>query len=146
MPCFSHTSSCRFIPCSHVGHIFRSGHPYNMTSKDVHGINSARMAEVWMDDYKRLYYNYRHELKVDRFCLTKCNKTPALQNADIGDISERKALRERLQCKSFKWYLDNVIPEKFVPDEGVLAYGMVSCISTPTISNTVNIAFSKRAP
>lgn len=45
---------------------------------------------------------------------------------DIGDISERKAIRQRLKCHSFKWYLENVIPEKFIPDEKVLAWGMVS--------------------
>jgi polypeptide N-acetylgalactosaminyltransferase len=60
--------SIEFIPCSHVGHIFRAGHPYNMTgpggNKDVHGTNSKRLAEVWMDDYKRLYYTHRMELQV----------------------------------------------------------------------------------
>ncbi|VDM62274.1 unnamed protein product [Angiostrongylus costaricensis] len=109
--------SIEFIPCSHVGHIFRAGHPYNMTgrggNKDVHGTNSKRLAEVWMDDYKRLYYLHRHDLL----------------NVDVGDLSERKALRKRLGCKSFKWYLNNVIPEKFVLDENVKAYGTLMSLS-----------------
>ena len=46
------------VPCSHVGHIFRSWHPY-FIPEDSHGINTARMAEVWMDDYKRLFYMHR---------------------------------------------------------------------------------------
>ncbi|PAV82512.1 hypothetical protein WR25_19770 [Diploscapter pachys] len=103
--------SIEFIPCSHVGHIFRAGHPYNMTgrnnNKDVHGTNSKRLAEVWMDDYKRLYYMHRSDLK----------------DKDVGDLTSRKELREKLKCKPFKWYLDNVISGKFVFDENVQAYG-----------------------
>ena len=50
------------------------------------------------------------------------------QTQDSGDLTSRKELRERLKCHSFKWYLDNVIPEKFIPDENVHAWGMVSQI------------------
>lgn len=95
-------------PCSHVGHIFRDYHPYKFPSnKDTHGINTARLAEVWMDNYKYYFYQNRPELRKMAF----------------GDISDRKALRNKLQCKSFKWYLDNVYPNKFVPSEKVFAFG-----------------------
>lgn len=42
-----------------------------------------------------------------------------------GDLTHRKQLRQKLRCKSFKWYLENVYPEKFIPDENVFAYGQV---------------------
>ncbi|XP_069948026.1 polypeptide N-acetylgalactosaminyltransferase 1 isoform X1 [Cherax quadricarinatus] len=96
------------IPCSRVGHIFRSFHPYTFPgNKDTHGLNTARLAETWMDGYKRLFYLYR----------------PELEHSDYGDVSERKELRNRLQCKSFKWYLDNIYPQKFILDEDATAYG-----------------------
>lgn len=100
------------IPCSRVGHIFRNFHPYKFPNdKDTHGINTARLAFVWMDEYKRLFLLHRSEFK----------DNPKV----VGDISERLELRRRLKCKSFKWYLDNVYPEKFIPDENAIAYGRV---------------------
>uniref|UniRef100_A0A915Q2T0 Polypeptide N-acetylgalactosaminyltransferase n=1 Tax=Setaria digitata TaxID=48799 RepID=A0A915Q2T0_9BILA len=128
--------SIEFIPCSHVGHIFRAGHPYNMTgrnsNKDVHGTNSKRLAEVWMDDYKRFYYMHRSDLK----------------EKDVGDLSERKALREKLKCRSFKWYLDNVAKTKFVLDENIVAFGTFRnpsselCLDTLQRDETVAVLLS----
>ena len=110
--------SLEFVPCSRVGHIFRPGHPYNMTGEkgltDVHGRNSMRLAEVWMDDYKRFYYMHRQDLP---------------EKMDYGDVSQRKAIRERLKCKSFKWFLENIYPEKFILDENCIATGWVSISS-----------------
>jgi len=45
------------VLCSHVGHIFRRRSPYAWRS-DVNVLkkNSVRLAEVWLDDYKKYYY------------------------------------------------------------------------------------------
>uniref|UniRef100_A0A672M053 Polypeptide N-acetylgalactosaminyltransferase n=1 Tax=Sinocyclocheilus grahami TaxID=75366 RepID=A0A672M053_SINGR len=84
------------VPCSRVGHIFRKRRPYGSPGgQDTMAHNSLRLAHVWMDDYKEQYFALR----------------PELRNRDYGDISERVAIRKRLQCHSFKWYLDNIYPE-----------------------------------
>jgi len=98
--------SMEIHPCSHVGHIFRPFHPYHIPH-DSHGINTARMAEVWMDEFKRFFYMHRADLK----------------GADIGDLTARHAIKDRLQCKDFRWFLETVYPHKFIMDEQSVAWG-----------------------
>ena len=62
------------VPCSHVGHIFRERSPYKwLPGVDVVRKNSVRVAEVWLDDYKEIYYErLNHKLVCfwDFCCLT----------------------------------------------------------------------------
>lgn len=46
---------------------------------------------------------------------------------DYGDISSRQALKERLQCKPFEWYIQNIYPDIFNP-KMVTAEGEVNKI------------------
>lgn len=108
--------SLEFSPCSTVGHVYRSNHPYKFpSSKDFHGINTVRMVEVWMDEYKELFYLARQDL----------------QDIDYGDISDRQRLRKELHCRNFSWLLSTHADHKFVYHKDVFGYGSLCNPSQP---------------
>uniref|UniRef100_A0A0G4HAU9 Glycosyltransferase 2-like domain-containing protein n=1 Tax=Chromera velia CCMP2878 TaxID=1169474 RepID=A0A0G4HAU9_9ALVE len=90
--------------CSHVGHIFRSpkywkGQVYTVPAEVIKR-NKLRVAAVWMDEYE---------------ALVKLAHGRLPNGMDLGDLSEQKALRERLKCQDFDWYLEKIYPEIKVP-------------------------------
>lgn len=91
--------SIEWVPCSRVGHVYRSFMPYNF-GKLAHKkkgplitINYKRVIETWFDDkYKEFFYT----------------REPLARFLDMGDITEQLALKKRLNCKSFEWFMENV--------------------------------------
>ena len=49
------------------------------------------------------------------FSVLKCDLFLGARNVEIGDLTDRRSLRKNLQCKSFRWYLENVYPESQMP-------------------------------
>lgn len=116
------------IPCSRVGHIFRNDNPYSFPKDRMKTVerNLVRVAEVWLDEYKELFYGHGDHL-ID-------------QGLDVGNLTQQRELRKKLKCKSFKWYLENVFPDLKAPivrAGGVLInVALGKCIS---IKNTTAI-------
>uniref|UniRef100_A0A0R3TBL6 RICIN domain-containing protein n=1 Tax=Rodentolepis nana TaxID=102285 RepID=A0A0R3TBL6_RODNA len=99
------------IPCSRVGHVFRKVSPYSWPGGVTHILhhNLIRTALVWLDDCGRLWKLPRVNEEKLSFCLNYPQM--ALRSYEYGNISERIALRKRLKCKGFSWYLQNIFPE-----------------------------------
>ncbi|XP_078417568.1 N-acetylgalactosaminyltransferase 7 isoform X1 [Cetorhinus maximus] len=92
-----------FVPCSRVGHIYRlhgwAGNPppaHVGSSPTLK--NYVRVVEVWWDEYADYFYASRPETRAMAY----------------GDISELKKFREEHNCKSFKWFMEEIAYD--IPD------------------------------
>lgn len=103
-----------YHPCSRVGHIFRDRTPYTFPggADKVIWRNVRRVIDVWTDEYA----NYLH------------HSIHGLLGTDPGDISGRIALRKKLNCKPFKWYLENIFTHSRFPLKFFFV-GLVSAFS-----------------
>ena len=76
-----------------------------------------------------------------------CQALVSCDQGEYGDVSERKALRKRLQCKTFDWYIKNIYPSLFIPGEAMASgevreyiHGSVlSCLLTDVIIRNLHL-------
>lgn len=84
-------------PCSRVGHVFRKKHPYDFPLGSTYTFlrNSKIIAEGWLEEYKHFFYFAR----------------PNAQAIKLKDMNDVAILKEKLQCRTFSWYLQTVFHE-----------------------------------
>ncbi|XP_049293438.1 putative polypeptide N-acetylgalactosaminyltransferase 9 [Anopheles funestus] len=121
------------VPCSRVGHVQKHAHPYLFDVKmDLAFHNSARLAEVWMDEYKQVVFDV--------------NGLPRYSEALFGSVARRKRIRKRAKCKPFRYYLKHAFPElhnpsingQFRGEVRNVALGVWSCL---TVDKTGTIPY-----
>lgn len=96
-----------WVPCSRVAHVYRghacsSCHSGTLSNK-FNGQpttlrNYKRVIETWFDpEYKEYFYT----------------REPFARYVDMGDIGDQLAIKERLKCKSFDWFMKEVAYDVF---------------------------------
>ncbi|GFO20106.1 polypeptide n-acetylgalactosaminyltransferase [Plakobranchus ocellatus] len=89
-------------PCSRVAHIFREVSPYlKGETTNVVIKNSARVAQVWLDEYTKFYFPDK-----------------PYDELVYGSVEEQLKLKRSLKCKGFGWYLEHVYPELYIYGTG----------------------------
>lgn len=102
------------VPCSRVAHVFRSHNIFRRSNDGIDFVarNFKRIAEVWLDDWKKFLYKSNES----RFAAV-----------EPGDLTKQKAIRRRLNCKPFDHFVHWVAPEMTrafaVPRDDDVAFG-----------------------
>ncbi|XP_050093526.1 putative polypeptide N-acetylgalactosaminyltransferase 9 [Anopheles aquasalis] len=131
------------VPCSHVAHIRKSAHPYiGQQHQNVTLVNSVRLAEVWMDEYKRIVFDV--------------NGIPGYSEQVFGSVSGRQEVRKHAECKSFQYYLQRAYPEMPSPivtgqfrgevHNAALGNGTCLTVSRGARSPTMEPCLAKNSP
>ncbi|XP_017047332.1 putative polypeptide N-acetylgalactosaminyltransferase 10 [Drosophila ficusphila] len=87
-----------YIPCSRVGHINRGPTPPRSSPRNYNFLarNYKRVAEVWMDEYKKYVYERNRDL---------------YDKTQPGFLTRVRGRKMQLNCKSFDWYMNKVAPD-----------------------------------
>ncbi|NXY91068.1 GLT15 acetylgalactosaminyltransferase, partial [Alcedo cyanopectus] len=99
--------SVEIIPCSRVGHVYRSHLPHSASYGQAALRNKVRIAEAWLGSSKNNFY--KHNTLALLISKVEICKKP--------DCSERLQLQRRLGCRNFQWFLTNVYPELSQPED-----------------------------
>nr|XP_004661378.2 polypeptide N-acetylgalactosaminyltransferase 15 [Jaculus jaculus] len=92
--------SVEILPCSRVGHVYRSQDGHMPPDPEAILRNKVRIAETWLGSFKETFYRHSPEAL-------------ALSKAEKPDCTQRLQMQRRLGCRTFHWFLANIYPELY---------------------------------
>ena len=106
------------LPCSRVGHAFKEL-PYKIDDRwqNPWQRNLMRVADTWMDDFKKYFYSSTRIYE---------NRRVEYTTEEKSSLQTRIDLRKKLKCKSFEWYLTNVAPDIPIPPWDAKFHGEIA--------------------
>ncbi|AWP21834.1 putative polypeptide N-acetylgalactosaminyltransferase 15 [Scophthalmus maximus] len=96
--------SMEVVPCSRVAHLERHHLPYRLPDQELLQRNKIRIADTWMDAYRKIFYR-------------RDTLAHFIRQSESPNIAERVRLKRNLGCRNFYWYLTVVYPQLYVPQD-----------------------------
>lgn len=88
------------MPCSVVGHVFRSKSPHTFPKgTQVIARNQVRLAEVWMDEYKEIFYRRN----TDAAKIVKQVSESQIMQRQVDDYPKSKSISLFFFLESPRW-------------------------------------------
>ncbi|KAM4725110.1 LOW QUALITY PROTEIN: polypeptide N-acetylgalactosaminyltransferase 15-like [Anableps anableps] len=93
--------SMEVVPCSRVPHLIRHHLPSNFSESDILQKNKIRVADSWMDAYRKIFYR-------------RDTLTHFIRQSKRPNVTERLQLKRSLGCRSFHWFLSSVYAQLYI--------------------------------
>uniref|UniRef100_A0A0L8G2G5 Glycosyltransferase 2-like domain-containing protein n=1 Tax=Octopus bimaculoides TaxID=37653 RepID=A0A0L8G2G5_OCTBM len=89
----------------------------------------GQVLHVFCSHFGHIARSQPYSFPRDRLHTEAYNYKRAVEDIDVGDLSDRLRIKNELKCKNFDWYLDNIWPDLFRFDVNVTASGERNKIS-----------------
>jgi polypeptide N-acetylgalactosaminyltransferase len=109
-------------PCSRVAHTFKPfSYHFDGDREKIVQKNQMRLAELWMDEYKTYFLAATYSWPTKHIPFT---------DEDRKSLEPRMNLKKKLGCKSFKWFMETIVPEIPTPPRQAHFYDEVANIKS----------------
>ncbi|XP_034017295.1 polypeptide N-acetylgalactosaminyltransferase 15-like [Thalassophryne amazonica] len=114
--------SMEVVPCSRVAHLDHHHIPYQIPDQEQTQKNKIRIADTWMDTYRKIYYR-------------RDTQAHFIRQSENPNITEHLRLKRNLGCRNFHWYLTGVYPQLYIPQDRPALSGELYNVGTSSCAD-----------